>query len=327
MAVSLGGNDAASPTANVVGARVMSIRRAVILFAVFSTLGALTQGYMNMKTIGTGLVPYIDLLGCIVIVLTSFTWIMICNSWGLEISVTHSIIGSILGYGLAAFGAGGVRWSLINNVLISWISSPILTAILAYAIHKALTAMTDRYEGFRNSLPSLIKIFLCYSAYAFGANDIANATGIYVCVTQVALGSPPEGRVMFLLAVFGSIGVVIGGLWLGPRVIETVAFKIIKLSLVSGSAAEITNAIVVHMFVTVPYMLTGYGLPISTSLANIGALVGVGLASYGSAGINKRTVGLLSAVWVASVIVTALVTYAVYSILVPLIGPIVRPNL
>jgi phosphate/sulfate permease len=79
MAVALGGNDAASPTANVVGAKVLTIRKAVVLFAVFSILGALTQGYMNMRTIGIGLVSSIDLLSAILIVASAFIWIMFCN--------------------------------------------------------------------------------------------------------------------------------------------------------------------------------------------------------------------------------------------------------
>ena len=63
MAVALGGNDAATPTETAVGARVLSIRQAVALFAIFSALGAVTQGFMVMKTIGTGIVPSINLLG------------------------------------------------------------------------------------------------------------------------------------------------------------------------------------------------------------------------------------------------------------------------
>jgi len=327
MAIALGGNDAASPTANVVGARVLTIRKAIVLFAIFSTIGAMTQGYMNMKTIGTGLVPFIDLLGAIVIVLSAFTWIMFCNNMGLEISVTHTIIGSILGYGMAAFGIGQIRWALIQKVVLSWFVSPLLAALVSFLLQKMLMAVTARYESVQNSMRFIIIIALCYSAYAFGANDIANATGVYVCVTQMALGYPPAGEVMFLLSAFGSLGVIVGGLWLGPKVIETVAFKIIKLSIVSGTSAEITNALVVHMFVTLPYLLIGYGLPISTSLANIGALVGVGLASYGSSGINKRTVATLVLCWVASVFVTAIVTYVAYSTLLPRVGPLIKPNL
>ncbi|MBA7478463.1 hypothetical protein GH157_07585 [archaeon] len=325
MAIALGGNDAASSCANVVGARVLSIRQSVVLFAIFSTIGALTQGYMTMKTVGTGLVPHVNLLGAIVIVLTAFTWIMICNSRGLEISVTQTIIGCIAGYGIAAFGVGGIQWDLIQKVLLSWFASPILAATLAYNFHKAFTKLTERYESVRRRMPTLLKVALCYSAYAFGSNDIANATGVYVSVAQIVLGSSPEGRVMFLLAAIGSAGVVIGGFWLGPRVIETVAFKIVKLSAISGTAAEISNALVVHMFVTIPYFLIGYGLPVSSSLANVGALVGVGYASMGSTGINKRTVAVLMSSWVASVFITALFTYMIYSAILPYTGPIIAP--
>lgn len=325
MAVALGGNDAASPTANVVGARVLNVRQSIILFTVFTAVGALSQGYMNMKTVGTGIVPRIDLLGAIIIVLTAFTWIMFCNFKGIEISVTHTIVGSILGYGLAAYGAGGIQWSLIQTVVVSWFTSPILAAAVAYLLHKALAKASAVNEAFNRAMEWILKLALCYSAYAFGANDIANATGVYVTVTQAALGSAPEGDVMLLLAVFGSVGVVIGGLWLGPKVIEMVAFNIIKLNVASATAAEITNALVVHLFVTVPYMVIGYGLPISSSLANIGALVGVGFSSYGSSGINKKTVGTLMACWVMSVGLTAIVTYALYTLILPVTGTLLAP--
>jgi PiT family inorganic phosphate transporter len=325
MAIALGGNDAASPTANVVGARVLNMRQAIVLFTVFAAVGALTQGYMNMKTVGTGIVPSIDLLGAMIIVFTSFTWIMICNYKGLEISVTHTVVGSILGYGIAAHSVSGVNWGLIKTVVLSWFTSPILAAVVAFALHRFLVKMSGRHESWERSMSTVLKLALCYSAYAFGANDIANATGVYVTVTHMALGGPPHERVMFILAVFGSIGVIIGGLWLGPKVIETVAFNIIRLNVASATAAEITNALVVHLFVTIPYMVIGYGLPISTSLANIGALVGVGFSSYGAAGINKRTVGTLILCWVMSVGATALVTFTLYRLLLPITGPLLRP--
>lgn len=325
MAIALGGNDAASPTANVVGARVMSVKQAVLVFTIFTAIGALSQGYMNMKTIGTGLVPNIDLLGAMIIVVTAFTWIMLCNFRGLEISVTHTVVGSIIGYGIAAFSVEGIKWNLVKTVLMSWFISPILAAIVAFGIHRFLLAMNRRYKTWENSMSTLLKLALCYSAYAFGANDIANATGVYVTVTQMVMGCPPEGKVMFILALFGSIGVVVGGFWLGPKVIEMVAFNIINLNIESATAAEITNALVVHLFVTIPYMLIGYGLPISTSLANIGALVGVGFSSYGASGVNKKTVGVLVVSWIMSVGATALVSYTLYTLLLPVTGPLMSP--
>ena len=327
MAVALGGNDAATPTETAVGARVLSIRQAVALFAVFSALGAMTQGFMVMKTIGTGIVPSINLLGAIIAVLSTFIWIMICNFYGLEISVTHSIIGSILGYGIAAYGIIGIQWGLVQNVAISWLTSPLLAAFAAFLFYKLVAIATAKYDGIKRGLPSLLKLALCYSAYAFGTNDIANATGVYVTVAMVVLGRPPEYSVMLLLAVLGSLGIAVGGFLLGPKVIETVAFRITRLNPVTGTAAEVANALVVHLFTIVPYALLGYGMPISTSLASVGALVGVGLASYGSSGINRRTVTVLFSSWVATVLFTAVLTYFLYSIMVPFIGPIIEPKL
>jgi PiT family inorganic phosphate transporter len=327
MAIAMGGNDAASPTATAVGARVIGIKQALVLFAIFAAVGALTQGFMVMKTIGMGIVPSIDLLGAIIAVLSTFTWVMICNFYGLEISVTHSIIGSILGYGMAAYGISGIQWNLLQTVIISWFTSPILAALLAFLMYKLLAFVVTRYIAVDRFMPSLLKLTLCYSAYAFGTNDIANATGIYFTVARMALGNPPEQNVIFLLAIFGSIGLAIGGFWLGPRVIETVAFKITRLSLISGTAAETSNAVIVHLFSLIPYMMFGYGMPISTSLASIGALVGVGFASYGSSGINKRTIMVLSAGWVVTIFVTAFLTYVFYTILFPYIGSIIKPNL
>jgi PiT family inorganic phosphate transporter len=327
MAVALGGNDAATPTETAVGARVLTIRQAVALFAVFSALGAMTQGFMVMKTIGTGIVPSISLLGAIIAVLSTFIWIMICNFYGLEISVTHSIIGSIMGYGIAAYGINGIQWGMVQNVGISWLTSPLLAAFAAFLLYKLIAIAVSRYDGIRRIFPSLLKLALCYSAYAFGTNDIANATGAYVTVAMMVLGHPPEYSVMLFLAVLGSLGIAIGGFLLGPKVIETVAFRITRLNPVSGTAAEVANALVVHLFTIVPYALLGYGMPISTSLASVGALVGVGFACYGSSGINRRTVTVLFSSWVATVLITAVLTFVLYSILVPFIGPIIEPKL
>jgi len=327
MAVALGGNDAATPCDTSVGARVISVRKAVLLFAAFTSVGALTQGYMVMKTIGRGIVPAIDLLGVLITISVSFAWIMLCNYFGLEISVTHSIIGAVLGYGIASYGLAGVNWELVKKVIISWISSPFLALILAYIFYRLVVRVIkgNNYIASR-IMPKFLIAMLCYSAYAFGANDIANATGVYVTVSEIVFGGVPESNVMFILALMGSAGVAIGGLILGARVIGTVAFKITRLDPISGFAAELSNAFVVHMFTTIPYFLFGYGIPISTSLAGVGAVIGVGLAMYRSAGINRRTIAKLFTAWIASVIVTALASYILYSILFPITGPILRPK-
>jgi PiT family inorganic phosphate transporter len=227
---------------------------------------------------------------------------------------------------VAAFGISGIQWDLIQTVVISWFLSPLLAGLVAFLLYKLLSLVVTRYVSVDRFMPPLLVITLCYSAYAFGTNDIANATGVYFTVASMVMGNAPEQYVVFLLAAFGSIGLTIGGFWLGPKVIETVAFKITRLSLISATAAETSNAVVVHLFTVIPYMMFGYGMPISTSLASIGALVGVGFASYGSSGINKKTIMVLSAGWVATIFVTAFFTYVFYTILFPYTGSIINPN-
>ena len=327
MAVALGGNDAATPCDTSVGARVISVRKAIILFAVFTSAGALTQGYMVMKTIGKGIVPAIDLLGVLIVISTAFAWIMFCNYKGLEISVTHSVIGSVVGYGIAAYGFGKVNWSLMSKVIISWITSPLFALIFAYLVYKLITKLIRENNSLSSRImPILLILALCYSAYAFGTNDIANATGVYVTVSEIIFGGLPEPSIMFLLALIGSIGVAVGGFLLGARVIGTVAFRITRLDPVSGFAAELSNAFVVHMFTTIPYLLFGYGIPISTSLAGVGSVIGVGLAMYRSAGVNKDTVFKLFTAWIASVTLTAIASYILYTLLFPITGPILKPK-
>jgi PiT family inorganic phosphate transporter len=327
MAVALGGNDAATPCDTSVGARVISIRNALILFAIFTSVGALTQGYMVMKTIGRGIVPAIDLLGVLITVSVAFAWIMFCNFYGLEISVTHSITGSVLGYGIAAYGIGRVNWSIMTNIIVSWITSPIFAMFMAYSVYKLLARMIRGKNSLSSRImPILLIAALCYSAYAFGTNDIANATGVYVTISQIIFGGLPEQNIMFILAAFGSIGVAIGGFLLGARVIGTVAFRITRLDPVSGFAAELANAFVVHMFTTIPYMLIGYGIPISTSIAGVGSVIGVGLAMYRSAGVNKRTVLKLFMAWIGTVTITAAASYILYTLIAPITGPILEPK-
>ncbi|RLE48588.1 MAG: hypothetical protein DRJ18_01670 [Candidatus Methanomethylicota archaeon] len=315
-AISLGANDAATPTDCAVGAGVISVRNAVILFATFTGIGALLQGYQVMKTIGKGIVPEVELLGAITISLTAALWVLICSYKGLDVSVTYATIGSVVGYGIAAHGVENVNFGILQKVFLSWISSPLCSMALAYSIYTALKKILIKRkwtEGIQKVISWLLLISLCFSAYSFGANDVGNATGVYVTVAE-KLGRVPDYTAMILLSAFGALGIAIGGLTWGRRVIETVAFRITRIDLVMGLAAEISNAIVVYLFTTIPYMIFGYGLPISTSLASNGSIIGVGLAkSYKS--INTRTVIRLVITWIITVPTTALMCMAIFTIL------------
>lgn len=307
MAFNMGGNDAANPTDCAVGSGVLSIKKALMLFSVFTLIGSLLQGFMVMKTIGLGIVPEIDVLGAFIIILSANIWILISSLLGKPISTTHSVIGAVLGYGLVKYGLN-INIQVLVMIVLSWISSPLCSLILAFTVYRMLETLIKRSK-FEKSLvfEKIIKVLLifslCFSAYAFGANDVGNATGVYVTIAS-KLGRLPDYNAMILLATYGAIGIAIGGLIIGPRVVKTVAFKVYRLDILTGLAAEISNALVVYLFTTIPYMFIGYGLPISTSYATVGSIIGAGIAKNRKF-INKTVTISIAIFWILTVPVTA----------------------
>jgi len=319
-AIILGGNDAAEPTDCAVGAGVISIRNAVILFAIFTAVGAMTQGFMVMKTIGRGIVPEISIAGAFTAVAATSIWVFSVSRMGYDISVTHAITGAVIGYGVIAFGIEKINFYILYMTILSWVTSPIASMLLAALFYRVLIGVIKKFkidvysERFEKALSYLLIGSLAFSAYAFGANDIANATGVYVTVAA-KLGRMPDYNAMLLLAAFGSAGIAIGGFTIGPRVIRTVAFRVTRLNVISGLAAELSNALVVYLFTTLPYYLIGFGLPISTSLATVGSIVGVGLSSGGRRGINIGVVSRLMGLWILTVPASATLSITIYLIL------------
>lgn len=313
IAWNLGANDAATPCDTAVGARVITPKKAILLFAFFSAIGALSQGHMNITTISKGIVPVIDPYGAITITLAAGLWSTFCTWKGLEISMTYTIVGSVIGYAMIVYGSFEVE--VLSRILISWVVSPLSGIVLAYALYKLLRKIFENVledKRFNKIISYALIGALCFSAYSFGANDVGNATGVYVAVTNEVLGLP-DNSTMLLLTVLGSIGIAVGGLTWGRKVIETVAFKIVRIDTLSGLAAETTNALVVYLFTTIPYIYLGYGLPVSTSIVGIGAIVGTAFAR-GQGLVDKMTMVRLLVTWLITLPVTATISATLYMI-------------
>ncbi|RLE56027.1 MAG: hypothetical protein DRJ40_06355 [Thermoprotei archaeon] len=312
----LGANDAANPTDTTVGAGVLDWKTARHIFAVFVFLGALLQGHMVMKTIGRGVVNYIDVLGCLAIVLGAGLWITLCTWRGLPISTTHSTVGAVLGYGLVKYGIERVNWNVVMSVILSWCLTPILgitVAVTMYRITMWLLSKVKNVERIEKVARWGLIASLCFSAYSFGANDVGNATGVFISITS-SIGDVPPHLSTVLLAAFGALGIVLGAYTLGYRVTNTVGFRITRLDPVTGFIAEFSNAVLVYAFTTVPYMLFGFGMPISTTHASVSSIMGVGLAK-GVENIDWRTVLYIVLAWVLTVPGAALFSSTMYLLL------------
>lgn len=314
MSINLGGNDAANPTSPAIGAGIINIRRALSLFAVFTVVGAVLQGHMVMKTIGRGIIPEIDVLGAISIIIAANIWILIATLRGMAISTTHAIISGVIGYGILKFSIYGINVGVLGTIGLSWITSPLCSLALSYLLYRWLISFIDKSRSDPKKVGQYLKYILigslCFGAYSFGANDVANATGVYITFAS-KFGNIPDLTTMVYLALFGAFGMVIGGFLIGTKVVETLAFKVTHLNLYSALAASLSNAIVVYAFTTLPFIIFGYGLPISTSYASVGSIIGAGLAQNMHA-VSKTVILRLIAFWMLTIPIVALLAMGIH---------------
>jgi len=309
MAWNLGANDAANPTDTAVGAGALTLRQALLLFSLFAVVGALLEGYRVIKTIGKGVVRDLDPAMALSASLAAGLWVTLATRKGLPVSTTHSTVGAVLGVGLARQLLGGgasIDWGVVAKVVASWVTSPLGAIVLAGLLYFGFHGLYGRLGGRADRVFRAILVFnLAFSAYAFGANDVGNATGVYVGVVSGVLGVPDE-QTLRLLALLGGLGILAGALTWGYRVIMTVGFKITRLDYPSAAAAELANALVVYAF-------TRMGMPVSTTHASVSSVIGVGIAKgRGLSGVDKWTVAVIIAGWIATVPVAALLASVIY---------------
>lgn len=324
MAFCIGANDAANPVDQAVGAGTLTLKRALFLFSLFTMIGALIQGRCVIKTLGAGIVPKIDVIAALIAVVSAGIWVLTATLLGLPISTSQSITGSIIGVGLAYAITGVIKfdeinWGVMTRILLSWVTSPAIAISLAFFLY-LLFVKLDRFlkgKGYDSGKYFLILHItsVAFAAYSFGANDVANATGVYLTVTREYLGLPTEDA-MLMLSALGGIFIAIGGFTLGSRVIRTTAFRITRLDRPSGAAAGFSLALTVWCFTTIPYMVWGFGMPISTTHVSVSSIIGVGIARVKSLrGLNFKVVATIISSWLLTVPLTIGIASCLYLVI------------
>ena len=155
----------------------------------------------------------------------------------------------------------------------------------------------------RSVLAVLIITSGCYVAYTWGANDVANATGL---IAGSGLLNPK------LSMALGGIAIVIGITTWGYKVIETVGSEIAHLLPIMAFAAQLASAINVHVY-------TVLGVPVSTSHSIVGAIFGVGLVR-GARVLNVRIMREIIFCWLATPFISGVISFTAFKLLVILTG-------
>jgi len=155
---------------------------------------------------------------------------------GMPVSTSQSIVGGVIGVGLRMvlkdeLSLSNLNLGVLTNILLSWIISPlsaILLSLTLYSVLQKRLTMLETTAGGRRTFKALMILTLLFSANSLGANDVANAAGVYFFVTSKYLGLP-DAYTMLILASMGAVGIIVGGWTIGREVMDTVAYKITKL--------------------------------------------------------------------------------------------------
>ena len=307
-----GANDCANSIATSVSTRALSFRKAIVLAAIFNLFGAFITTEVA-KTIGEGIVqPEVISQPLLIFSLMGATiWVVLSTKFGIPISVTHSLVGGLVGAAIVTVGFGAlVGWGLLK-VLIGIMLAPIvgflLGILLILGFSWLIKIFFSKISPFRISQGFRWGQIFSASAVAFshGMNDSQNAMGV-ITASLLAGGFLTEFRVPFWV-IFGSgIFMVFGILYGGHEVIRTLGRKIYKIQPVHGFCAETSSAIII-------ILQSLAGVPLSTSQVITSAISGVGAVER-RAQVNWRKVIEIFYTWIFTIPGAAIISGILFSL-------------
>ncbi len=294
----IGANDTANCIGTTVGCGLLTFKKAVILVATFSFIGAMLQGGEVMKTIGKGIVRQdLDYTAVFVALLCSGFFVTLATFFRIPTSTSQAIVGGVLGIGLAV--GAEIDYSKLITIAGSWLICPIMVMALAFGLYHLLNLFLRRIKKnhlrVQNILGRLAILSACYVAYSMGANNAGNAVGP---IANLGL-LPPK-----ILLAIGGVAIGIGAITYGKKVADTVGKGITPLDIPGALIAQLSSAFGMHLF-------SMFGIPVSTSSAIVGAVVGVGLVR-GAKSISKKTIFTILVGWVLTPTLSATTAFIVY---------------
>ncbi len=174
MAMNIGANDVANNVGPAVGSQAITLTGAIIIAAVFEASGALVAGGDVVSTIKKGIIDpslisssdtFIWLM--MAALLSAALWLNVATAMGAPVSTTHSIVGGVLGAGIAAAGWQIVSWDTVGAIAASWVISPLMGGVIAaaflYVIKRMVIYQPDKVSSARKVVPYLVSIM----AWAF----------------------------------------------------------------------------------------------------------------------------------------------------------------
>lgn len=317
---SLGANDAANIFGTAVGSRMIKFTSAAIICSVFVIIGAVIGGSGAAHTLGQ-LGSINALGGAFTVAFASAVTVFAMTRLSLPVSTSQAIVGGIVGWNF--FSGKPTEPAVFSKIVVTWILCPILAFAFSFIIYlitrKILSNMTthllkvDFYTRFGLVLVG------AFGAYSLGANNIANVMGVFI-------PSAPFNDIQFnqllrftgtqQLFLLGGLAIAVGVFTYSKKVMMTVGSSIFKLSPITALIVILSSSLVLFLFASngLHNWFVSVGIPpiplvpVSSSQAVVGAVIGIGLAK-GGRNVNYGILFKISAGWVATPLIAAIICF------------------
>ncbi len=213
MAWGIGANDVANAMATSIGSGALTIRRALIVAAVFEFSGAVLAGGEVTSTIRSSIVeasfvvnePQLLVFGMLAALLSAGIWLVVASRRGWPVSTTHSIVGAIVGFAVVAFGTSSVEWAEVGTIVASWVVSPLTAGLFAYCIFSSIQWLiltrSDPLHRARKYAPIYIFLTIALIALVTILKGLSHV-GLELSTLQAYVASAVLGLVVALIGRF-----------------------------------------------------------------------------------------------------------------------------
>ncbi|MCG6893385.1 MAG: inorganic phosphate transporter family protein [Desulfobacteraceae bacterium] len=277
---SLGANDSANIFGTGVATGTVRYRTAIGLTAAFVVVGAMAEGPKCMTTLDA--LSRISSMGAFFCALAAGLTIATLTVLAIPASASQAVVGAIVGVGLLS---GTADLSPLYKVVACWVFTPVAGAVFSYLLYRIIERVLNRTVRSitRRNFLYFVGILTAgsYGSYSLGANNVANVTGVYV---SAALLTPTAASWI------GGMSIALGVLTYSRKVMTTVGKGIVPLDPFSAFIVVFAEAATLHVF-------TQVGVPVSSSQAVVGAVVGVGLVGDLRT-VHLSTLGRIGLGWV-----------------------------
>lgn len=316
---SLGASEA-SNFGTAVATKMIKFRTAAIISSTCIIIGAVYAGAGTSQTLGE-LGGITAVAGAFMVALSAALATYWMVKLSIPVSTSQAIVGAIIGWNF--YAGRSTDLSVLSQIVSAWFLGPIFAGLTAICLYSALKFLFRHWHLhlLRKDFLTRIALILAgaFGSYSLGANNIANVMGVFVDSSPLHSVTFPFGlilnktQVLFLL---GGIAIAIGIATYSHKVIHTVGRTIMKLSPLMAWVVVASQGVVLFLFSSqgIQNFLLSHNLPalplvpVSSTQAVIGAVMGLGIAKGGN-GLNWTVLGKIGMSFIITPISTAIICY------------------